>query len=496
MLFPQPQKLFPAASASPNSPGEDPSLHSPGYIQDRSDLGTGPLGDSETLKATHGSAHRPLSAISTCAGATPGPEGRTSPQQWSPLRDNVAADAGDNADPRNNALVNGQQRRGARSGATGLYKAPTWNSFEGAVPPSVQQGAPRQTGKVFVGGVPQELTQDELYNLFKEFGPVKKAWLQSFRAPVRTGHQAAHNHRGFGFVIFYDSQTVDKILGPCPANGQDSQSRFIPLPDNSGRKVEIKRALPSNELPPPPNGPVPQGSPVQHPSGKAPSASPMVARQAERVTPGSQGPKPQMAVNPMTAQAHQGTVACLGGLVGAAPVRYPMPSGHVAMQGSYAAAPWQHYASPVPQAQMPQAQWPAGVDPRTPIATWQQQQQPYMQPTSVTAGHPQVQAAPVGMHPHQQQQQQPMPTAGGCMCSGFMPAMPYPYNPGAQVMQHHMPHMQAIPHQHPQPMQGYQAANVPMMVGTMQPPQQQQLLQQQQQQLQQQQQPPQQQQQQ
>merc|ERR1719384_3074949 len=89
---------------------------------------------------------------------------------------------------------------------------------------------PSQIRKVFVGGVPQDLSQDDLYTIFSEFAKVKKAWLQRYRPNgSNQSHSPPHNHRGFGFVIFHDASAVELLLSNYP-------SRFVILRD--GRKIE------------------------------------------------------------------------------------------------------------------------------------------------------------------------------------------------------------------------------------------------------------------
>ncbi|CAE6961688.1 unnamed protein product [Symbiodinium natans] len=98
-----------------------------------------------------------------------------------------------------------------------------------------------QDRKVFVGGVPQDLNQDDLYAIFSEHAGVKKAWLQKCRTTDESGNGASgpQNHRGFGFVIFHDALAIDELLGSAP-------SRFIVL--RNGTKLEVKRALSSNKM--------------------------------------------------------------------------------------------------------------------------------------------------------------------------------------------------------------------------------------------------------
>lgn len=98
-----------------------------------------------------------------------------------------------------------------------------------------------QDRKVFVGGVPQDLNQDDLYAIFSEYAGVKKAWLQKCRATDDNNgtNNPPQNHRGFGFVIFHDPNAIEELLGGSP-------SRFIVL--RSGAKLEVKRALSSSKM--------------------------------------------------------------------------------------------------------------------------------------------------------------------------------------------------------------------------------------------------------
>jgi len=95
-----------------------------------------------------------------------------------------------------------------------------------------------QERKIFVGGVPQDVTQDDLYSMFSEYAGVKKAWLQKYRI-AENNCAPPHNHRGFGFVIFHDAQAIEDLLG------KDS-SRLLVL--RNGVQVEIKRAVSSNKM--------------------------------------------------------------------------------------------------------------------------------------------------------------------------------------------------------------------------------------------------------
>ncbi|CAN8259525.1 unnamed protein product [Cochlearia groenlandica] len=92
-----------------------------------------------------------------------------------------------------------------------------------------------KTKKIFIGGIPSTVTDDELKDFFGKYGSVVE-------------HQIIRDHetnrsRGFGFVIFDSEDVVDELL---------SNGNMIDMADS---KVEIKKAEPkksSNRSPPPP----------------------------------------------------------------------------------------------------------------------------------------------------------------------------------------------------------------------------------------------------
>jgi len=194
MHCPQPHRAFPVGASvtqleHSHLPGAAWPPHDEAAHELRELLGSNKGKRSVILEGQQ----RPLSSVSTSAGPTPAPDERASPP--------VAA----------------------------------------AYPPTTsgRSGMSSQVRKVFVGGVPQDMTQDDLYTIFSEYGCVKKAWLQRYRANGTASSNPPHNHRGFGFLIFYDGSSVEQLLG-------DNFSRFIVLKD--GRKVEVKRAVNSNDI--------------------------------------------------------------------------------------------------------------------------------------------------------------------------------------------------------------------------------------------------------
>ncbi|KAH9652410.1 RNA-binding (RRM/RBD/RNP motifs) family protein [Citrus sinensis] len=103
------------------------------------------------------------------------------------------------------------------------------------IPKGSGQSKDFKTKKIFVGGIPSSVSEDELKNFFSKYGKVLE-------------HQIIRDHetnrsRGFGFVIFDSEEVVDEML---------SKGNMI---DMAGTQVEIKKAEPkkSSNPPPPPS---------------------------------------------------------------------------------------------------------------------------------------------------------------------------------------------------------------------------------------------------
>ncbi|KAJ8553262.1 hypothetical protein K7X08_023940 [Anisodus acutangulus] len=82
----------------------------------------------------------------------------------------------------------------------------------------------QKTKKIFVGGLPLSLTEDELKEYFSSYGYVLEQQIMLDRETGRS--------RGFGFVTFDGEDAVEKVLN----NGR--------MHEISGKQVEIKKAEP------------------------------------------------------------------------------------------------------------------------------------------------------------------------------------------------------------------------------------------------------------
>ncbi|XP_074268632.1 heterogeneous nuclear ribonucleoprotein 1-like [Silene latifolia] len=82
-----------------------------------------------------------------------------------------------------------------------------------------------RTKKIFVGGLPPTLTDEEFRQYFENFGQVTDA--------VIMYDQSTQRPRGFGFISFDTEDAVDRVL----------QKNFHDL---NGKDVEVKRALPKD----------------------------------------------------------------------------------------------------------------------------------------------------------------------------------------------------------------------------------------------------------
>ncbi|KAJ7964674.1 Heterogeneous nuclear ribonucleoprotein 1 [Quillaja saponaria] len=100
------------------------------------------------------------------------------------------------------------------------------------IPKGSVQTSDFKTKKVFVGGIPTTVSEDELKNFFSEYGKVVEHEI------IRD--HATNRSRGFGFIVFDSEKVVDNLL----ANGNRINM--------DGTQVEIKKAEPKKSSNPAP----------------------------------------------------------------------------------------------------------------------------------------------------------------------------------------------------------------------------------------------------
>lgn len=81
-----------------------------------------------------------------------------------------------------------------------------------------------RTKKVFVGGLPNDITEEAFKEFFEQFGPVEDSIVMLDRDTRRP--------RGFGFITFVDEESTERLL----ANGE---SNMI-----GGKWIDCKKAVP------------------------------------------------------------------------------------------------------------------------------------------------------------------------------------------------------------------------------------------------------------
>ncbi|GLT94225.1 hypothetical protein SLE2022_119780 [Rubroshorea leprosula] len=112
------------------------------------------------------------------------------------------------------------------------------------IPKGASQSSDIKTRKIFVGGIPTTMTEDEFKDFFSKYGKVLEHEVIRDHATKRS--------RGFGFIVFDSEKVVDNLL---------AEGNMI---DIQGTQVEIKKAeprKPSNPAPGPAYGSDSRGHP-------------------------------------------------------------------------------------------------------------------------------------------------------------------------------------------------------------------------------------------
>eukprot|EP00358_Blepharisma_japonicum_P004050 CAMPEP_0202945522 /NCGR_PEP_ID=MMETSP1395-20130829/6566_1 /ASSEMBLY_ACC=CAM_ASM_000871 /TAXON_ID=5961 /ORGANISM="Blepharisma japonicum, Strain Stock R1072" /LENGTH=226 /DNA_ID=CAMNT_0049645645 /DNA_START=143 /DNA_END=823 /DNA_ORIENTATION=- len=94
---------------------------------------------------------------------------------------------------------------------------------------SVPTATSFRTKKVFVGGLPPDVTQEIFNCFFEQFGQIEDSVVMFDRETGRP--------RGFGFITFTNEESVERVI-------QNNESNYI-----NGKWVECKKAMPKHNQP-------------------------------------------------------------------------------------------------------------------------------------------------------------------------------------------------------------------------------------------------------
>ncbi|CAG0895162.1 unnamed protein product [Darwinula stevensoni] len=138
-----------------------------------------------------------------------------------------------------------------RCAATELYNATfTWS---GALPPRLHKN-PVYSPKVFLGGVPWDITEQSLLNAFKLFGPLKVEWpgkeksvsplgLEAWVVPsihVLFSGSAPSQPKGYVYILFESDQHVKALLQACTHDYSSGGKYYYKISSRRLRSKEVQ----------------------------------------------------------------------------------------------------------------------------------------------------------------------------------------------------------------------------------------------------------------
>ncbi|XP_003243340.1 cytoplasmic polyadenylation element-binding protein 1 [Acyrthosiphon pisum] len=155
---------------------------------------------------------------SPAAGQSPVYEKRSPPPFWSPTRPKN--------DSNNNQIEN---RTLNRNSFSGLHKDPVF-TWSGQLP-KIVHSSPNYSCKVFLGGVPWDITEDALSMAFGQFGSVKIEW---------PGTSTNINQpKGYVYVIMQSDQMVKQLLESSTKGSNGNYYFKISSRKMKGKEVQV-----------------------------------------------------------------------------------------------------------------------------------------------------------------------------------------------------------------------------------------------------------------
>jgi len=120
--------------------------------------------------------------------------------------------------------------RAYRSAATVYDANYTWS---GQLPPRARGAGrnPTYSSKIFLGGVPWDITEHTLVQAFYEFGQVRVEW---------PGRDASSPPRGYLYLVFEDDESVRELLTRCTYDYSNGGSYYYKISSRRMRSKEVQ----------------------------------------------------------------------------------------------------------------------------------------------------------------------------------------------------------------------------------------------------------------
>lgn len=115
--------------------------------------------------------------------------------------------------------------------AAALFDATcTWS---GKLPPPRAHAVPLYSCKIFLGGIPWDITESNLIHAFRQFGPIQIEW------PVKNNSSPPGRPKGYVYIIFQQEKNVKALLSQCTRSYSDGGSWYYRI---SSRRLMSKEA--------------------------------------------------------------------------------------------------------------------------------------------------------------------------------------------------------------------------------------------------------------
>lgn len=126
------------------------------------------------------------------------------------------------------------QRKYLKNVLSALYEATcTWS---GVLPPRSIVKTIGYSSKVFLGGVPWDITEQMLIQTFKPFGPIRVEW------PGKD--KAASQPKGYVYVIFESEKNVKALLQSCTNDYADGGNWYYTISSKRMKSKEVSTHIP------------------------------------------------------------------------------------------------------------------------------------------------------------------------------------------------------------------------------------------------------------